>query len=226
MKKVIVAIDGPAGAGKSTIARAVAKSLKYLYIDTGAMYRAVAWKAIQKGLSFDADGPLIEMARNMRIRLCVNKKKGGLEVFADGKNITKEIRTENVSRGSNLVAGVAEIRSILVDQQRKMGEAGNVVMEGRDIGTVVFPRAQFKFYLDASEKERVKRRYRELKSKGKKVRLKEIEQSLKQRDERDQNRSVSPLAIAPDARAIDSTRLTADEAAKIMIDQVKRGLNP
>jgi len=171
MKRLIVAIDGPVGAGKSTVAKLVAKRLGYLYIDTGAMYRAVAWKAIKSSkLKVKSEkleeAEIVKLANQMEIKL---KPEGG--VFVDGEEVTEEIRTPEVSRLASPVSAIKGVRDHLTSLQRKMGEEGGVVMEGRDIGTVVFPQAEAKIYLTASVEERARRRYKELVDKGFKVNL-------------------------------------------------------
>ena len=219
MKKSIIAIDGPAGAGKSTIARLVARKLGYLYIDTGAMYRTIAWKIAGKKIDFKDEKSVVSETRRSEITLEA-RDNGELNVYLDGKEVTKEIRTEKIGRAANAVASIGGVRKILVQRQRQMGRKGGVVMEGRDIGTKVFPNAQFKFYLDASPRERAKRRYQELKSKGKNVTLKEISRAVEKRDSLDQKRKVSPLMKADDAFWIDSTHLNSKQVAEKIIRRV------
>jgi len=207
-RKLIIAIDGPAGAGKSTISRMVAKRLGLLYIDTGAMYRAVTWKALQKGVDFNDLGKIAAIARKIKIELKRDDGKDALRVFADEKDITGDIRTENVSRHSRIVAAVEGVRKVLVKRQREIGKKGGVVMEGRDIGTHVFPGADVKIFLDASPLERAKRRYKELKAKGVSVNLKQIAEDISKRDHQDSTRKFSPLRKAEGSVVIDSTGLT------------------
>lgn len=217
-KKLIVAIDGPAGAGKSTIAKLVARDLGYLYIDTGAMYRAITWKALDEKTNLRDEDALTELARRTKIALKPDRKTHQLHVFVDGEDVTSKIRTEKVSRHTNELAKVQGVRDILRKMQREMGKRGGVVMEGRDIGTSVFPKAEVKFYLDASPAERALRRYRELKARGKRVSLERIAHALAQRDYKDKNRGISPLSVAPDATVIDSTHLSLEQVAKNIID--------
>lgn len=218
-KKLIVAIDGPAGAGKSTIARLVAKELGYLYIDTGAMYRAITLKAIAGKTNLHDAGALEALAKKTRIELVQEKK--GLRVMLDGEDVSAKIRSEKVSLHTNEVSKVPGVREVLRAMQRKMGRPGGVVMEGRDIGTSVFPKAQAKFYLDASPAERALRRFKELKAKGKRVSLERIAHALAQRDYKDKTRGISPLKIAADATVIDSTRLSLEQVAKKILNFVR-----
>jgi cytidylate kinase len=222
-KKLIVAIDGPAGAGKSTISRIVARELGYLYIDTGAMYRAVTLKAMREGLNFRKPQLLADAAGRAEIRLKPDRKHG-LRVYLDGEEVTGRIRAETVSRNTKVVAATQGVRRILRAAQKRMGKKGGVVMEGRDIGTAVFPDADVKFYLDATPMERAKRRFAELKSKGKRVSLKRIAHALAQRDYHDKNRGSSPLRQAKDAFVIDSTDLSLEKVAGRMLGIVRARL--
>ena len=223
MKKHIVAIDGPAGAGKSTVSKSVAKKLGYLYIDTGAMYRAIALKAIKNNIGFDKKDELIKMADGTKIELKVPKDKNALlDIFMDGQDITGEIRTGEVSQSASKVSAIAEIRKVLQKKQREIGKNGGVVMEGRDIGTVVFPNADFKFYMDATVQERAMRRYKELKLKGQDVSLEVIEKEIIERDDRDQNRKADPLRRDASAIYIDSTGMSIEESADVLVDYIKK----
>jgi cytidylate kinase len=218
-KKFIVAIDGPAGAGKSTIAKIVARELGYLYIDTGAMYRAITWKAMVNKIDFCAEKKIVEMSRKTGIKLVQSADK--LKIFVDGKNVSEKIRSENVTKNTNTIAAIQGVRKILRDKQRLLGRNGGVVMEGRDIGTAVFPGAEKKFYLDAKPKERAVRRWKELKAKGKKVSLKKIAAAIKRRDYRDIHRGISPLKKAKDAIVIDSTSLTQKLVARKILENIR-----
>jgi cytidylate kinase len=221
MKPMIIAIDGPAGAGKSTIARRVAKKLGILYVDTGAMYRAVAWKALQEKINFKDTKALIQSAKKNKIQLKQNPRENRIQVFSNGKKITFAIRTETVSHYTSQVAVLPEIRKILQQAQRKMGQSQSIVMEGRDIGTAVFPKAQFKFYLDASPLERAKRRYKELKARGKVMSLRSLTRAITQRDYRDQHRKDSPLRCAKDAIRIDTTHLTLPQVVTRILTRIE-----
>ena len=219
--KGVIAIDGPAGAGKSTVAKIVAKEMGYLYVDTGAMYRAMTWKALKDGVNLHDPKALKALALNSEVRL-VNRKRSNLTVvYLDGHDVTKKIRTEKVSRHTNAVAQVPAVRKILVARQRQMGMAGQAVLEGRDIGTAVFPDATSKFYLDASPSERAKRRYKELKARGKRVNLERIAHAIAQRDYRDKHRKHSPLTQARDAIVIDTTDLNSRQVAEKILEQAR-----
>ncbi|MBN1621934.1 MAG: (d)CMP kinase [Endomicrobiales bacterium] len=222
-KKLIIAIDGPAGAGKSTVSKLVAKKMGYLYIDSGAMYRAIAWKSIKKKLDLNDNGKIVEMANKTDIVLKPGKSGNSANsVFVDGEDITHQIRTEDVSQGASKVSKISEIRKILQEKQRSLGKDGGAVMEGRDIGTVVFPNADYKFYLDASNDERAMRRYKELKAKGENVSLESIKEEIVKRDERDKNRQADPLKKAKDAIFIDGTELTIEETADAILNKIRK----
>ncbi|MCX7706152.1 MAG: (d)CMP kinase [bacterium] len=218
-KHFVIAIDGPAGAGKSTVAMLVAKKLGFLYVDTGAMYRALTLKALRQKLDLNDRQSLIEMARKSKIELFQNENH--YKVFLDGKEITEEIRTEEVSRNSHFIASVPEIREILWDIQRSYRNNHNIVMEGRDIGTVVFPDAQIKIYLDASVEERTKRRYLQLKQQGIEIDIKKLKEEIIKRDEKDSKRDIAPLKKHPEAIVIDTTNMTIEEEV-LLITEIYR----
>ena len=210
-KKLTIAIDGPVGAGKSTVAKLVADGLNYRYIDTGAMYRALAWKANKEKIDFENEQDLIDLTSRTNIIL------EDEAVYTDGEEISLQIRTEEIGKRASQISKVGGVRKQLVKLQQKMGASGGVVAEGRDMGTVVFPGADFKFYLIAVPSERVKRRYKELEERGDSVDFAQIEQGIKKRDEEDQTREISPLRKAKDAFLIDSTNMTIEEVvAKIL----------
>lgn len=209
---MIIAIDGPAGSGKSTIAKLTAKELGFLYIDTGAMYRALTVKAMQEGAGLDNEEAIVKLAKGVSIRLKINAS-GQSRVFLDGKDVTKEIRTPQVTNNISYIANVPGVRKEMVKLQRTAGQSWEkgAVLEGRDIGTVVFPDADKKFYLDASIQERAKRRYKELAQLGIGIDLKQIEQDIIIRDEKDKTRKVGALKKADDAVVIDTTNLSIQQ---------------
>lgn len=200
MKKII-AVDGPAGAGKSTVSKIVAARLGYTYIDTGAMYRAVALKVLQSGKDLSE-----ELLSGIDIKL-----DEAARVFLDGREVTKEIRTPEVSRGASDVATVGFVRKKLTELQREMAAKGSVIMDGRDIGTQVLPNADLKIFLTASVEERARRRFEELKLKGVDADFAQVVKEISLRDKQDSEREIAPLAQAEDAILLDSTRLTIDE---------------
>ena len=218
-KKAVITIDGPAGAGKTSIAKIVSRKLGYNYIDTGAMYRAISWKAFREKIDLKAKEKLIKMVRNTKIEL--KNRAGMVRVYLDGKDITNKIRNKRLAEGASILATVPEVREQLMKIQRRMGSSGGIVVEGRDIGTVVFSRADYKFYLDASIKERALRRYRELKAKGEKGELAELEKAIRSRDKRDRTRGVAPLKIAPDAIVIDSTDMSKKEVVEFILKRIQ-----
>lgn len=216
MKRCIVAIDGPAGAGKSTVARQVAKKLKYLYLDTGAMYRVIALEALRQNVDLDSDESLAQLAASADIRFQA-ADDGSLLVFSNGVDVTEAIRQPEVSKRVSRVAAVPGVRTELVEQQRKIGSQKAVVLDGRDIGTVVFPQAEVKIFLTASVEERARRRWLELTQKGIQAVLSEIAADIAARDEADMTRATSPLRQADDAYLLDSSRMSPEEVVSAII---------
>ncbi len=216
---MIIAIDGPAGSGKSTVAKLVAKRLNYRYIDTGAMYRAVAWTAQKKGLDLTDESVMTKIALSLNIEFVPGAE--GQSVLVEGENVTTLLKNETVGRGAATVAAQKFVREVLVARQRQIGETGNVVMDGRDIGTVVFPQADKKFFFVADAEERGRRRYEELKSKNPGLDLKTIIEEIRQRDHEDRNRKISPLVKADDALEVDTTRLSIEEVT----DHIFKNIN-
>ncbi len=216
MPKLIIAIDGPVGSGKSTLARRVAQMLGYVYVDTGAMYRALALKALRRGLAFAGnDDSLVALARETRIDL--RAEDGTQRVFLDHEDVTTAIRTPEVSQAASKIAVNSGVRHVLVAEQRRAGEQGGVVMEGRDIGSVVFPDAQLKIFLTASPETRAERRWREHQQKGDVIDLQRTLEEIRERDRRDQGRTTSPLVRAPDAVVVDSTAMDPEEVARLVV---------
>ncbi|OGP74782.1 MAG: cytidylate kinase [Deltaproteobacteria bacterium RBG_16_50_11] len=214
-KRLIIAIDGPSGAGKSTAARSLAKRLGYLYIDTGAMYRAVALKVKTGAVSPENDQVLSKFVSTLRISLI--PAEDGVRVLCNGEDITEAIRSPEISRLASDISKRKGVREALVRMQREMGRGGGVVLEGRDIGTVVFPDADVKFYLDADSEERAMRRFKELAGKGAEVNYQETLEEVRKRDHNDMSRALSPLRKADDAICINSTRLSAEEVTEELV---------
>lgn len=207
-QKIVIAIDGPAASGKSTTAKLLAKKLDYIYIDTGAMYRAFALKVLSENLLehlLADEAQLWQFVENTDVRLTDTK------VWLDGRDVTEEIRSNEVSKLVSKISALKPVREKLSAIQKKLGEAKGVVMDGRDIGTAIFPTAELKIYMMASARERARRRYAELKSKNADVSLDALEAEIKQRDEEDMNRAVSPLRKAEDAVVLDTSSLTIEE---------------
>ncbi len=222
MRRLTIAIDGPAGSGKSSVARRVAALLEYLYLDSGAMYRAVGLKAIQTKVSLADQDRLEALARGSHIELrppTPEQEAAGAKnsVFLDGREVTQEIRTAEVARAASRFATIAGVRRVLVAEQRRAGAGGGVVMEGRDIGTVVFPNAELKIFLDASPEVRAERRWKEHQEKGEKMALAEVFDEIIERDRRDRERKVSPLARAADAVLVDNTAMGIEETARLIV---------
>ena len=210
MKRLIIAIDGPSGAGKGTISRTLAQTLGYRHIDTGAMYRAVGWKAVHDGVLLDDEAAVSALAAHASIDV-----EGG-RVTIDGHDVTRAIRTPEIDRAATAVARLPKVRNMLVARQRALGEGGGVVMEGRDIGTVVFPQADVKIYLDASAQERARRRANDSAHTGSQAGQTAVAEAIAARDRSDTTRTASPLTLAPDAILIDTT----DMAIADVVDRV------
>ncbi len=221
-RKLIIAIDGPAGSGKSTLARRVSAMMNYVYLDSGAMYRAVALRAIECGIGLE-DAPRLEaLTRETHIELLAPTKEqeaDGLKnrVFVDGREVTLEIRRPEVAQAASRLATIAEVRSVLVFEQQRAGKGGGVVMEGRDIGTVVFPGADLKVFLEASPETRALRRWLEYQQKGESCTREAVLQEVMERDKRDRERTVSPLRKAEDAVLVDNTAMGIEETARLIV---------
>jgi cytidylate kinase len=214
-KRVVVAIDGPAGAGKSTIAKRLAGRLGFTYIDTGAMYRAVALWAVRQSVDFDDFHRMEQLALASEIELAPGR------IQLNSEDVTAAIRTSEVTNGASRIAVIPGVRRAMVAKQREIGQKVSVVMEGRDIGTVVFPDADLKVFLDASLEERVRRRLLESRAKGVEISESVLAAQMKERDERDSTRADAPLAQAPDAVYLDSTHLSEDEVAEAILKMVR-----
>jgi cytidylate kinase len=222
-QRLTIAIDGPAGSGKSSVARLVAQKLGYLYLDSGAMYRALALSALQGGgIALSSEHELAALARDTHIELrpvpptlqdpCIHN-----QVFLDDVDVTQSIRTSEVAQAASRVAAVLGVRKILVAEQQRAGAGGGVVMEGRDIGTVVFPNAELKIFLEATPERRAERRSKEHIEKGEHVDVATALEEIRQRDQRDTERKVSPLVRAPDAVLIDNTAMDVEETARLIV---------
>ncbi|OPX30905.1 MAG: cytidylate kinase [Candidatus Omnitrophica bacterium 4484_171] len=212
---MIIAIDGPAGSGKTTIARLLANKLGILYLDTGATYRVLTLRALEEGIELDNEYKLSRLAKNLNILF-----KNG-QVFVGSRDVTEEIRDPAIDKSISMPVSFSRVRKEMVDIQRSIARGKDAVVEGRDITTVVFPNAEYKFYLDADIKERAKRRYKELAGKGKAVTIEEVENQMRSRDNADINRRFGPLKKSPDAILVDTTNLSPDLVLEVIISHIK-----
>ncbi|OGL42363.1 MAG: cytidylate kinase [Candidatus Schekmanbacteria bacterium RIFCSPHIGHO2_02_FULL_38_11] len=222
-KKPIIAIDGTAGAGKGTAGRLLAEKLNYIYVDSGSIYRALALKAIEKKIDLNKEKELTELTKNTTLKF--QKKNNAVRLFIDGRDVSSDIRSEQIGQAASMISAKKGVREGLLGIQRKAGETGGIVMDGRDIGTVVFPDAEIKFFLDASLKVRSKRRYLEQKEKGLKSSLKDTIRKVEKRDHNDSRRKIAPLKKADDAIYIDTSKMTPDEVLKTLLRHCKKKLN-
>jgi len=221
MKKLIIAIDGPAGSGKSSIGDMLAERLEYVHISTGSIYRAIGWKAHQRGIPFSDVPALMRMIDETMIEFRRNDDRS-VSVMLDGSDVSHALTTNEAGMFASAVAAIPEVRAGLLGLQRQAGKEGGVILDGRDIGTVVFPDADVKFYLDASAEARATRRFLQLREQGREANLEQLIQDIKKRDFDDSNRAVAPLRKADDAILIDSTEMNRDEVVNLMLAQVNR----
>lgn len=219
MRKYVIAIDGPAASGKSTTARRLAEELQYVYIDTGAMYRACALDALQQGIALD-DTPALKTMLS-KIEITIHYSSAGNRIYLNGADVSERIREADITRLSSEIAVIGPVRTRMVELQREMGKQGGVIMDGRDIGTVVFPDADFKFFMVADVKERALRRWKEHRAKGEDISLESIEQELLWRDANDSSRKISPLTKADDAIEINTTSMSIEEQVHYLLCTIK-----
>jgi len=220
----IITIDGPAGSGKSTVSRLLARRLKVLYLDTGAMYRAVALQAKRRGVDLKDREAISELCRDLDLHF--KTSDGTARLFVGAEDISAALRSPEMDMLSSIVSSIKEVREAMTLLQRKMAEQGAIVAEGRDMGTVVFPKADYKFFLHAEPGVRAGRRYRERLERGESVSRAEVENELRIRDNQDMTRELAPLVPARDARIIDTTPLTVEEVVEEMVKTMERGKNP
>ncbi|MFL6213674.1 MAG: (d)CMP kinase [Blastocatellia bacterium] len=219
MERLVIAIDGPSGVGKSTLGRALARRFGYLFIDSGAVYRAVGRKALDAGVPLDDAAAVAALARDADIRL--EGDPDHLRIFLDGREVTKEIRLPDASHASSVVATIPEVRAAVVAKLREMSRAGGVVMDGRDIGTKVFPHAQVKLFLEAAPDVRTTRRFLEERERGRDVTIEQIDAEMTERDRRDRERDATPLVKAPDAILIDTSAMPLDRVIERVLEIIQ-----
>lgn len=220
MKKIVIAIDGPAASGKSTTARLVAERLGYLHVDTGAMYRALALKVLERGISLTDVDAINKLIAETEITL--KPLNNEIRTYLDGADVTERIRSLEVDKAASVVSTIRTVREAMVEKQRRLGQDGGIVLEGRDIGTVVFPNAELKIFLTANLEERAARRQRELKERGKEVELSVLRNEIAERDRKDATRDASPLVKSPDAIEVDTSELSIEEQVEIVVREAKR----
>lgn len=218
--RLVIAMDGPAGVGKSTVGRVVAKALGYRFINTGEMYRALTWRALEEGLDLGDQRALARLARRVRWSFKTAADKVTVRTYVDGRCVVRSIQGERVGRNSSKVASAPGVRRHLRALQRRLGRDGGIVMEGRDITTNVFPDADFKVFLDASADERARRRTRQLRAQGKKADFRSIRDAIAARDKQDSQRKINPLRQAADAVVIDSSDMTLNEVAECILERI------
>lgn len=215
MKKLVIAIDGPAASGKSTTSKLIARRLGYLYVDTGAMYRAMTLKVLEQKIDLDDQTAIGQLARQTKISLVhINNE---LRVLLDGRDVTRAIRSQQVTKSVSAISMIDSVREVMVREQRRMGTEGGIVLEGRDIGTVVFPKADLKVYMVADVEKRASRRQKDLEKQGVEVSLEDLKQEIIERDRKDSKRNISPLRKADDAIVIDTSDLTVDQQVELIV---------
>ena len=218
MKRFAIAVDGPAGSGKSTVAKAVARKLGIIYVDTGAMYRTVALHCSQKNISWEKEAEVVASLDSLKMKIV--PEEGGQKIFLNDVDVTTDVRSAEIGKGASAVAAYPKVRERMVELQQEMAKEHSVIMDGRDIGTVVLPDAEVKIYLDAGVEERARRRVGELEAKGETADFEEIKKMIIQRDYNDMNREHSPLKKADDAISLDSTSMTVEVVQQAILDIV------
>ncbi|AWW34637.1 (d)CMP kinase [Mannheimia varigena] len=218
MENIVITVDGPSGAGKGTLCHALAEKLGFDFLDSGALYRITALSAVKKGVALDDEAKLAEIGRNLDIQFL--PENGEIKVILDGENVGDQIRTAQAGQNASKVAAFPLVREALLERQRAFSSEKGLIADGRDMGTVVFPNAQIKLFLDASAEERTKRRVKQLQEKGFNANFDEILAEIKERDFRDRNRAVAPLVPAKDALLLDSTHLSIDDVIKQALDHI------
>ena len=219
MKRFAIAVDGPAGSGKSTVAKAIARKLGIIYVDTGAMYRTVALHCKQNDIAWEQEAEVAASLDSLKMKIV--PEEGGQKIFLNDVDVTADVRTAEIGKGASAVAAYPKVRERMVELQQEMAKEHSVIMDGRDIGTVVLPDAEVKIYLDAGVEERAKRRVGELEAKGETADFEEIKKMIMQRDYNDMNREHSPLKKADDAVVLDSTSMTVEEVQQAILDVVQ-----
>jgi cytidylate kinase len=223
-RKLVITVDGPAGVGKSSVSKALSKRISYIYLDTGALYRTVAFSVVKAGISPDDQKTVSELCGNLDISLKVGD--AGVKIFADGEDVTKKIRTEEIGILASKVSAIPEVRKALLPIQRKMARPGGVIAEGRDMGTVVFPDADVKFFIKAQLQERTKRRYMQLARRGVEADFEEVKKGIVIRDRQDTKRDIAPLRPADDSFIIDTTDMIIDEVIEQMLGIIRKKTKP
>lgn len=219
IKPKVIALDGPAGAGKSTVAKRLAQKLKFSYLDTGAMYRALTYKALKAKINLESEEQLVALARMTDID--IQDDDGNVKVLLDGKDVSQNIRTQEVTDNTFYAARAGKVREIMVEWQQEIGKSKNIVVEGRDIGTVVFPGTPYKFYLDADLEIRAQRRAKDFTDSGETFTLEQLMQAMRERDQKDFTRAIGPLRKASDAITIDSSDMSIDDTVDTIIRFIK-----